>query len=114
MDQQSPKCRLSDDEEFEEKTDSSSYDQCLKTCLDDKACKTAYHNRSDESPECFVTDKNTYELDDVVSSYELIFHRNSAQFCHQQRIDCVLEGEQDSNSCIHNMNVCLKLGPQIG
>ena len=64
-----------------------------------------------ENPKCFLTKKYTHEIYVYDPSYSTIFHRNSSQFCNQDRIACVMKGQDSSRVCTIKMNACLISGP---
>lgn len=95
---------------FCDQTLSLGHDECKQHCMLDKNCKSGYHNGNDIHPMCFVTNKQTFDIFIHDPTYGLIFHRNSSQYCNQDRISCVHSGENAEN-CTIQMNSCLIKGP---
>ena len=98
------------DNTFRDQTCSLGYDKCKQNCMNNKNCKSAYHNHNDALPMCFMTNKQTFDILIHDPGYSLIFHRNSSQYCNQDRISCV-HSQNNTENCAIMMNSCLIKGP---
>ena len=88
-------------------------EKCHSDCVQDLKCKAAYlkENKEDKNKSlCFRTEKHSYERVLHDPGYDLLFHRNSAQYCNQDRISCIMSGESHE-TCTDSMTTCLITGP---
>ena len=104
-------CDVYEKSSFTDQTLALNEDECEQRCSVDKNCKAAYHNNYPKNPQCFLTKRQTYEVYLYDPSFSTVFHRNSSQFCNQDRIACVMNGEDSSRVCTIKMNACLVSGP---
>ena len=103
-------CDVYENTMFTDRTINASDEKCREMCMNDKRCKSAYHNNNDAKPSCFLTNKQTFDILVYDPTFSVLFHRNSSQYCNQDRVSCIMSGK-NSEACTIKMNSCLINGP---